>query len=422
MLSVSSSVKTRLRAHLGLKLALALGLNLFAFVPYFWLQRNVFFPVTVMTESAFDAWFGFAPRAVWIYLSLFLLMPIAPMQMQTRRQLGRYALGVVTMSLSADLLFLFWPTIVIRPVDEVGSSLYASLAILDLPLNAFPSLHAAMAVYSALCCEQIFSQIRRPLLWRIIIWSWVMIIIWAMLATKQHVALDAIGGIVLGVAVYRSTFSHQTIPGKQSWSNNIRRGGLYGMKGYRWWVGMVGFAFARATAGYAAEEADHEALRKIKAVYEESVKTDDLSKLFPHLGGNMTAVTPTGEEVKGAQQLQAYFKSIWDLIGKGGTYQVKVNVTNTDLYGDIAVSYGTTDEFVKTAEGREYKFPMLWTAVARREEGGWKAIRMHGSMNPLTNVFVTTRLNATKWIYGGGGLIVGLVGGFLLRMFWRTRS
>jgi ketosteroid isomerase-like protein len=418
----SPSIGTRWRAHLGLKLALALSLNLFAFVPYFWLQHNVVFPVTVMTESAFDVWLGFAPEAVWIYLSLFLLMPVAPMQMQNRKQLWRYAFGVVVMSSLADLMFFFWPTTVMRPSNEAASRLYASLAIWDLPLNAFPSLHAAMAVYSALCCEQIFSQVQRPWLRRIIIWPWVMAIIWAMLATKQHVVLDAIGGIVLGVAAYRSAFCYRTIAGKLSCLNNLKRGGLYGMKGYRWWVGMVGFALADATGVNAAEDADHDALRKIKAVYEESMKSDDLSKLLPHLGGNMTAVTPTGEEVKGAQQLQSYFKSIWDLIGKGGTYQVKVNVTNTDLYGDIAVSYGTTDEFVKTAEGREYKFPMLWTAVARREESGWKAIRMHGSMNPLSNVFVTTRLNATKWIYGGGGLIVGLVVGFLLRMFWRSRS
>jgi len=188
------------------------------------------------------------------------------------------------------------------------------------------------------------------------------------------------------------------------------------------YFGVVGLLLSSPSALRADEQADHEALRKIKAVYEEAVKSDDLTKLSPHLGANITAVTPTGEEVKGAKELQSYFKSIWNLIGKGGTYQVKVNVTNTDLYADIAVSYGTTDEFVKTAEGKEYKFPMLWTAVARRDGDGWKAIRMHGSMNPLTNVFVTTQLNATKWIYGGGGLIVGLVGGFLLRMFWRPRS
>jgi len=193
-------------------------------------------------------------------------------------------------------------------------------------------------------------------------------------------------------------------------------------RGYQWCFGMFGALLASATVLYAAEEADHEALRKIKAIYEEAVKSDDLSKLFPHLGGNLTAVTPTGEEVKGAQELQAYFKRIWDLIGKGGAYQVKVNVTNTDLFGDIALSYGTTEEFVKTAEGREYKFPMLWTAVARRDNGEWKAIRMHGSIDPLGNVFVATRLNAIKWIYGGGGLLVGLVAGFLLLRLRRRRA
>lgn len=206
VLAASSSLKTRLRAHLELKLALALGLNLFAFVPYFWLQHNVFFPVTVMTESAFDAWLGFTPNAVWIYLSLFLLMPIAPMQMHNSQQLGRYALGVTAMSLAADLIFLFWPTAVVRPGDEAANVLYRSLITWDRPLNAFPSLHAAMVVFSACCCEQIFSRVRHSDLGRLLIWTWALAIVGAMLVTKQHVALDALGGIVLGLTSYYWAF------------------------------------------------------------------------------------------------------------------------------------------------------------------------------------------------------------------------
>lgn len=189
---------------------------------------------------------------------------------------------------------------------------------------------------------------------------------------------------------------------------------------YRLCFGVVGLLLLAPLVLLADEQTDREALVKIRGIYEEAVKSDDLSKLFPHLGGNFTAVAPTGVEVKGTQELQSYFKGIWDLIGKGGAYQVKVNATGTEFYGDIAVSYGTTDEFVKTAEGKEYKFPMLWTAVSRREDGGWKAIRMHGSMDPLSNVFVKTQLSATKWIYGGGGVVVGLIVGFLLAMLRRS--
>jgi ketosteroid isomerase-like protein len=194
------------------------------------------------------------------------------------------------------------------------------------------------------------------------------------------------------------------------------------IRGCTGWFAVVGVVFVLASRLGADEQADHEALRKIKAIYEEAVKSDDLNKLLPHLGGNMTAVTPTGEEVKGPQELQAYFKRIWELIGKGGAYQVKVNVTNTDLYGDIAVSYGTTDEFVKTDAGKEYRFPMLWTAIAKREDNAWKAVRMHGSIDPLTNVFVKTQLQAIRWMYGLSGLFAGLVLGFLLSFLRRARS
>jgi hypothetical protein len=199
-------LKTRLRARLGLKLALAAGLNLFAFVPYFWLQHRVFFPVTVMPSSALDVWLGFNPQAIWLYLSLFFLMPIAPMQMQTGEQLLRYALGVAMISLTADLIFFFWPTAVLRPAAAEADGIYFWIASLDRPLNAFPSLHAAMAVFSACCCGQIATRLRRGGVLRASAWSWALAIIVAMLLVKQHVALDAAAGIVLGLASYHCAY------------------------------------------------------------------------------------------------------------------------------------------------------------------------------------------------------------------------
>ena len=173
---------------------------------------------------------------------------------------------------------------------------------------------------------------------------------------------------------------------------------------------------------WADEEADRAALRKIKALYEDVVGSDDITKLLPYLPANLTAVTPTGEEVQGPQELQAYFKRIWALIGKGGTYQVKVNVSSTDFYGDIAVSSGTTDERVRSAAGQEYQFPMLWTAVSRKEGEQWQVVRMHGSIEPLSNVFVAAQLHMTKLLYGIGGGVAGLTVGLLFHFWRRART
>jgi ketosteroid isomerase-like protein len=183
---------------------------------------------------------------------------------------------------------------------------------------------------------------------------------------------------------------------------------------------LAGLAVLASTLGAAENEADRAALAKVRTLYEEVVQSDDLTKLAPYLHPELTAVTPTGMQVKGPQELQAYFKKIWGLIGKEGRYQVKVNVGETAIFGNIAVSYGTTDEFVRTAGGREYQFPLLWTAVSHKEKGQWKVIRMHGSIDPLHNAFVNDQLKMSKITYGLGGLVLGLVAGFLLR--WRRRA
>lgn len=149
------ALSERLKTHLGRKLAMALGLNAFALLPYYRLQHYPVFPVTVMPLTVLDEWIPFNDRAVWLYLSLFLMIPIVPMQMTGRDQLRRYTIGIVAMSLLADVVFLLWPTTVTRPQIETTNIAYQYLTRLVSSNNACPSLHAAAAVFSALCYEQI---------------------------------------------------------------------------------------------------------------------------------------------------------------------------------------------------------------------------------------------------------------------------
>ena len=79
----------------------------------------------------------------------------------------------------------------------------------------------------------------------------------------------------------------------------------------------------------------------------------------------------------------------------------------TDLFGDVAVSRGTTEEVVRLANGKELDFSAFWTAVCHKEDGTWKVFRMQATLNPVDNVFVTLQLKKAKLIYGIGGLIAG---------------
>jgi ketosteroid isomerase-like protein len=183
---------------------------------------------------------------------------------------------------------------------------------------------------------------------------------------------------------------------------------------------LLVLAFSSSPA-LADDEAEHAALRKIKAAYEDAVNSGNPSKIGPFLGKEVTGVMVTGEPVQGLEGLESYWRKIQSLIGPGGSYQVKVNVEKSDLYGDLAVSSGTTDDVVRLANGQELKFNSLWTTVCRKENGDWKLIRMQATMDPVENVFVSAKTKMAKLTYGAGGAILGAVMVLAAWMFKRKR-
>jgi ketosteroid isomerase-like protein len=168
-------------------------------------------------------------------------------------------------------------------------------------------------------------------------------------------------------------------------------------------------------------ESDRAALRVIKAAYEEACRAGDPQKLAPHLGANATAVMVTGEEVAGLQGIQQYWSKIQTLMGPGGTYATTVNVDQTEIFGDLSVSRGTTDDLVRIAGGRELKFNSRWTAICLRETNGWKIHRLQASLDPIQNVFIDARVSGAKLTFGLAGLALGAIAAALLVRRKRTR-
>jgi membrane-associated phospholipid phosphatase len=87
------------------------------------------------------------------------------------------------------------------------------LKTVDLGGNACPSLHAAFAVFSAICIRRLFRSLGMPGYAETLNWIWCAAILYSTLATKQHVLLDLVAGSLLGGGAtlgYRGPLAAQT--------------------------------------------------------------------------------------------------------------------------------------------------------------------------------------------------------------------
>lgn len=194
---------TRIRAQWRLKLLLSLVLTNGFTAAYFLLQRHPLFPVTVLGPGALERRIPFLPGAVYLYESLWLILPVAPWLMTTRAELRRYSACFLFISLVAFAVFFFFPTSFTRPRDPQGiNAVYAALIRLDRDLNALPSLHVALAVFSGACCQELFRAGGAGPRLRGLLWVWVAAIAASTLLTRQHGLLDALAGGLLGLGGY----------------------------------------------------------------------------------------------------------------------------------------------------------------------------------------------------------------------------
>jgi ketosteroid isomerase-like protein len=162
-----------------------------------------------------------------------------------------------------------------------------------------------------------------------------------------------------------------------------------------------------------AIEEDKQALRNLKTTYEKAIEDRNLDALKPHLAHDFTAVMITADEVKGVDGIIAYWGKVEDFIGEGGTYQVRLDPDDTIFEGNLAIAKGRALEKVKLASGKNLEFTSQWTAIARKEGGAWKLVRIHAAIDPVGNPIIRFLQGSKQWLFGIGALIAGLVAGLI---------
>jgi len=169
------------------------------FGAYFYLLKAPPYPATVMPITLLDHLIGFQPLALPLYLSLWVYVSLPPALLATRRELYGYALAMAGTCLAALIVFYLWPTVV--PAADIDWARYPDVAFLksmDASGNACPSLHAATAVFSGIWLHHLLRRFGAPPWILSFNWAWCIGIVYSALATRQHVAVDVLAGLVLG--------------------------------------------------------------------------------------------------------------------------------------------------------------------------------------------------------------------------------
>ncbi|MGJ8671754.1 phosphatase PAP2 family protein [Rubritalea sp.] len=168
--------------------------------PYMLLQRFAIREVYWLEPTAFDRWIPMNFYALWFYDTFFLLLALVGLSARWPVAL-HYFLTIGWATMVAHMVFFFFPNGVSReevPLDQ-APFFYELLLAYDAPRNAFPSLHAALAVIAGLAASQCsrFQPVARCL-----IWLWVLGIFWSTIALRQHVVVDLIGGTLVAVGAW----------------------------------------------------------------------------------------------------------------------------------------------------------------------------------------------------------------------------
>ncbi len=177
-----------------------LGIAGFFWLYFFVMQRGAAH-ARVMPLVFADHWFALYDGAFWLYASLWVYVSLPSAFAKDGLRLFHYAAAAGLIAGTGLVLFWWFPTAV--PLLDVQWADYPRLAFLktsDAGGNAFPSLHVAFAVLACGALARLWRAVDAPHWVRVGSVLWAAGIIYSTLATRQHVMLDVLGGLVLGLA------------------------------------------------------------------------------------------------------------------------------------------------------------------------------------------------------------------------------
>jgi membrane-associated phospholipid phosphatase len=168
---------------------------------YFWIMKNAG-QAWVLPLTAFDRLIAFWPALLPVYLSLWGYIALPVLLAKDKRELWSFSFGCAAMTAIALVVFWFMPTAIPNfTIDAVPGSSLAFLKTVDSAGNAFPSLHVSFSVFTCIVLARQLREVGAPAWLRVFNVAWAVGIVYSTMAVRQHVLMDVLGGLALGLAL-----------------------------------------------------------------------------------------------------------------------------------------------------------------------------------------------------------------------------
>lgn len=132
-------------------------------------------------------------------------------------------------------------------------------------------------------------------------------------------------------------------------------------------------------------EKDRSEMKAIQAVFEQAVENNTIDDLRPYVDPEFSFVSFTDTEFNHFDE----FREQWSLTRKkmigSGKFLTWLNPEPTLFFDQIAVCRGNSQNEMINDEGVVYNFTSHWSVIFRRNNGEWKIVRAHNSLNPFSN-------------------------------------
>ncbi|MBI6549146.1 phosphatase PAP2 family protein [Xenorhabdus lircayensis] len=170
----------------------------YQFTTNYYLTTTYHAQVTVLPLSAIDEWIAFSSNGIWLYLSFFLLIPLAYLFCPLSR-VRWFMLAMQGCALFSGLIYLLYPTTLDYPPimgDKIADRLLHHLVAIDSAQNCLPSLHASLTALSVYALWQGKKKVCR-LLWL----TWGVLIGFSIIQLRRHLFIDLVAGILTAIVI-----------------------------------------------------------------------------------------------------------------------------------------------------------------------------------------------------------------------------